>query len=185
MVSPVDGVVAEKFQSVGNLVSPQTPIVSVISGEVELVLGVEEGQIGQAREGQKVEIATAAYPGVTFLAKVAVIAPSADSKTRTFQVKIRPEDAEGKLRQGMFAQVRIVTEEKDRAVLVPKEAVVTRSGQSSVFVVNGDSVQMKPVKLGLAHNGTVEVVSGLQPGEEVVVAGQSELRDGDQVMKAS
>ncbi len=184
VTSPVDGVVAEKLQSVGSLASPQTPIVSLVSDGVELVLGVEEGQIGQVREGQKVEVTTAAYPGTTFTARVALIAPTADSKTRTFQVKIRPEDQDGKLRQGMAAQVRIVTQEKDRAVLVPKEAVVTRSGQSSVFVMKGDSVEMRSVKMGLAYNGTVEV-SGLQPGEEVVVAGQSELRDGDKVMKAS
>ena len=63
VVSPVDGVVAEKFQSVGSLVSPQTPIVSLVSAGVELVLGVEEGQIGQVREGQKVEVSAAAYPG--------------------------------------------------------------------------------------------------------------------------
>lgn len=85
----------------------------------------------------------------------------------------------------MFAQVKIVTQEKGKAVLVLKEAVVTRSGQSSVFVVSGDNVQMRSVKLGLAHNGTIEVASGLEPGEEIVVAGQSELRDGDKVTKAS
>ena len=84
----------------------------------------------------------------------------------------------------MFAQVKVVTEEKGKAVLVPKEAVVTRSGQASVFVVKGDVVQMRPVKLGLAGNGTIEVVSGLEAGEEVVVAGQNDLRDGDRVKKS-
>ncbi len=185
VVSPVDGVVAERLQSVGSLVSPQTPIVSLVSSGVELVLGVDEGQIGQVREEQKAEITTTAYPDTVFPARVALISPTAESKTRTFQVKIRPEEQDGKLRQGMFAQVKIVTQEKGKAVLVPKQAVVTRSGESSVFVMKGDSVEMRPVKLGLAHNGTVEVASGLEPGEEIVVAGQSELRDGDRVTKAS
>ncbi len=185
IVSHVDGVVAEKLQSVGALVSPQTPIVSVISSDVELVLGVEEEQIGRVREGQKVEVTTSAYPEELFPAKVAVIAPSADSKTRTFQVRIRPEDQDGRLRQGMFAQVKIITQEKDKVVLVPKEAVITRSGESSVFVVNGDLAQARTVKLGLSHNGVVEVTIGLEPGEEIVVAGQSELRDGDRIAKAS
>ncbi len=184
VVSPVDGVVAERLQSVGNLVSPQTPIVSLISSDVELTLGVEEGQVGQLRVGQKAGIEVAAYPGEALAAKVALIAPSADAKTRTFQVKIAPEDKEGKLRQGMFAHVKIVTQEKGKAVLLPKDAVVTRSGESSVFVVNGDIVEKRSVKLGLAHDGTVEVVSGVNAGDEVVVAGQNELRDGDKVTRS-
>lgn len=183
VVSPIDGVVAERFLSAGALVSPQTPIVSVISSEVELVLGVEESQIGQISEGQKAEITVAAYPGKAFPAKVVLIGPAADPRSRTFTVKVRPEDHGGKLRQGMFAQVSIVTQEREKAVLVPKEAVVTRAGQSVVFVVKGEAVEQRAVKLGLRKDGMVEIVSGLQPGEEVVVSGHNDLRDGDKVRR--
>ncbi len=185
VVSPIDGVVADKFQSVGALVSPANPIVALVSGDVEMVLGVEESQIGQIAEGQKAEISVAAYPGTVFPAKVTLIGPVADPKSRTFTVKVKPEANDGKLKQGMFAQAKIVTQEKDRAVLVPKEAVVTKAGQSSIFVLKGDTVEMRQVSLGLRQNGTVEVVSGLAAGEEIVVAGQNDLRDGDRVMTAS
>ncbi len=184
VTSPVDGVVSDKLLSEGALVSPQTPIVSVISSDVEMVLGVEESQIGQVKEEQKAEISVAAYPGVVFPAKVAMIAPAADPKSRTFQVKVRPDTNDGKLRPGMFAQVNIVTQEKPKAMLVPKEAVVTRSGKTVVFVLQGDTVRMQPVSLGLSKNGTVEVLSGVQVGDEVVVAGQNDLRDGDKVKKS-
>lgn len=184
VTSPVDGVVSDKLLSEGALVGPQTPIVSVISSDVELVLGVEESQIGQVKEEQKAEISVAAFPGVLFPARVAMIAPSADPKSRTFQVKIRPDLNDGKLRPGMFAQVNVVTQEKPKAVLVPKESVLTRSGQTVVFVLTGDTVQMRTVKLGLARNGTVEIASGVNAGEEVVVAGQNDLRDGDKVKKS-
>jgi RND family efflux transporter MFP subunit len=183
IVSPVDGVVSEKLQSVGALVSPATPIVTIISGDVEMVLGVEEAQIGKVTEGQKAEITVAAYPGTAFPAKVSMISPAADPKTRTFQVKVQPDENGGKLRQGMYAQVKIVAQERTKAVLVPKDAVITKAGQTSVFVVKDDVAQARQVKLGLATNGTVEVMSGLQAGEEVVVAGQAELRDGDAVRK--
>ncbi len=181
VTSPVDGAVSDKLLSEGALVGPQTPIVSVISSDVELVLGVEESQIGQVKEEQKAEISVAAFPGVLFPARVAMIAPSADPKSRTFQVKIRPDLNDGKLRPGMFAQVNVVTQEKPKAVLVPKESVLTRSGQTVVFVLAGDTVQMRTVKLGLSRNGTVEIASGVNAGEEVVVAGQNDLRDGDKV----
>jgi len=183
VVSPIEGVVSERQVSVGALVGPTTPIVTLVSSDVEVALGVEEGQIGQVKEGQGAEIRVAAYPGEVIKAKVAMISPTADAKTRTFQVKVRPEGGEGKLRPGMFAQVKIVVAEKERAMLVPKEAVVSRGGEASVFVVNGDSVQMRQIKVGLVQEGSVEVLEGLQAGEEVVVAGQNELRDGDKVEK--
>ncbi|HEX2924362.1 MAG TPA: efflux RND transporter periplasmic adaptor subunit [Chloroflexota bacterium] len=183
IVAPVDGVVSEKLQSVGALVNPATPIVTLISGNVEMVLGVEEAQIGSVTEGQKAEISVAAYPGTVFPAKVAMISPAADPKTRTFQVKVQPEENGGKLRQGMYAQVKIVAQERNKVVLVPKDAVITKAGQNTVFVLKDDVAQARQVKLGLATNGTVEVMSGLQTGEEVVVAGQNELRDGDKVRK--
>ncbi len=184
VVSPVDGVVSERVQSVGQLVGPSSPIVSIQSSDVELVLGVEETQIGQVSEGQKAEITAAAYPGVVFPAKVTMIAPSADPKSRTFQVKVMPASDDGKLRPGMFAEVRIVTQEKNDVLLVPKQAVVAKTGQNSVFVVSGDTVHARPVKLGIQQNGSTEVLSGVQPGEEVVVAGQGDLRDGDKVTRS-
>jgi len=184
IVSPVDGVVSDRPQSVGNLVSPGAPIVSILSNEVELVLGVEESQIGVVQEGQSAQISMAAYPGVNFPAKVALIAPSADPKSRTFQVKVRPDDSGGKLKQGMFAQVTLVTQERAKAILVPKEAVVTKAGQTSVFVLKGDTVQQRAVKVGLTKDNSVEVLSGVSAGEEVVVAGQNDLRDGDKVRKS-
>lgn len=156
---------------------------SLQSSDVELTLGVEESQVGQVTEWQKAEITVPAYPGTMFPAAVKMIAASADPKNRTFQVKVRPVNGDGKLRPGMFARVRIVTQERDSALLVPKEAVVAKAGQTSVFVVNGDTVQARPVNLGIQQNGFAEVVSGLQPGEEVVVAGQADLRDGDKVTR--
>lgn len=184
VVSPIDGIVAERFQTAGALVSPATPLVSLVSNDVELLLGVDEAQIGQIQEGQRVDISVAAYPGTLFPAKVALIAPVADPKSRTFQIKVKPEDPNGKLRQGMFAQAKLVTQEKDRAVLVPQEAVVARAGQTSVFVLKGDTAEQRPVTLGVRYNGSVEVLTGVNPGEEVIVAGQNDLRAGDPIRKA-
>lgn len=185
ITSPIDGVVSERPVSVGQLVSPSAPIVSVISSEVELVLGVEEAAIGQVGEGMRAEITTSAYPGVIFSARVALIAPAADPRSRTFQVKVRPDAQDGRLRQGMFAQVKVLTQERAGAVLVPKEALLTKGGETRVFVVKGDSAQSRLVRPGLAGSGgLVEIASGLEAGEEVVVAGGADLRDGDKVRKS-
>ncbi len=151
VVSPIDGIVAERHQSVGALIGPASPIVTLVSGDVEMVLGVEESQLGQVKEGQKAQISVAAYPSEVFEARVALVGPVADPKSRTFQVKVKPQTNDGRLRQGMFAQVKIVTQEKEKAVLVPKDAVVTRAGQTSVLVLKGDTVEVRPVTVGVAR----------------------------------
>ncbi|HEX2986966.1 MAG TPA: efflux RND transporter periplasmic adaptor subunit [Chloroflexota bacterium] len=181
--SPTDAVVAEKLQSEGALVSPATPIVTLVSGDVELALSVEESKVGQLKEGQKAEINATAYPGEAILAAVSSISPTADAKSRTFQVKVRPTDQSGKLRPGMFAQVKIATSEKPKALTVPKDALVNRGGQTIVFVVNGDTVQQRTVTTGIIQNGTAEITNGLSAGEEVVTAGQNDLKDGSQIKK--
>jgi HlyD family secretion protein len=181
--SPMDGLVSERAASVGSLVGPTTPLVTVISAEVELTLGMEESQLGSVREGMHAEIRVAAYPDAAFPARVAIISPAADPRSRTFQVRVRPTQADGRLRPGMFAQVRIVTEAREGALLIPREAVLTRSGQTVVFVINGDTVQLRPVSLGMADNGSVEARSGLDAGEEVVTSGHSDLKDGDRVRR--
>ena len=100
IVSPMDGVVADRPVSVGSMVSPGSAVASIISEQVELVLGVEESQVGAIRVGQGAQVRVASYPDTVFGARVALIAPAADPKSRTFQVRVRPEEADGRLRPG-------------------------------------------------------------------------------------
>jgi multidrug efflux pump subunit AcrA (membrane-fusion protein) len=107
IVAPVDGVIAEKHLSVGALAAPQTPILSIISSEVEVAISVEEARAGQVRVGQVATLTVAAYPGETFAGTVTTIAPAIDPKSRTFAVKVSPKDDAGKLKAGMFAKVTL------------------------------------------------------------------------------
>lgn len=181
VVSPIDGTVADKFQSMGSLISPQTPLVTLVSGDIELSLPVEESQIGQIKVGQGAELSVPAYPGKLFPAKVTAVAPAADPKNRSFQVKIKPEDPERQLMQGMFADVRIVTQQKEKALTVPKEAMVTHNGKSAVFVLKDGVAQLREVTVGLQTPTTVEVQGGVDPSEQVITAGHADLQDGDRV----
>ncbi len=181
--SPIDGIVAERLQTVGSLVSAATPIVSLVSPEVDLVLSVEEAKVWLLSEGQEVEVVAPAHPGATFKAKLTSIAPVADPKSRSFQVKARPDDPERKLRPGMFAQVKIAPSAKEKTVLVPKETVVTRSDQTVVFVIKSETVEQRIVTASPAQNGMMEIASGLEVGEEVVTTGHADLRDGDRIRK--
>ena len=132
IVAPVDGAISERLVSPGALVNQQTPIVTLVPPSLELVVNVEERQLGQVAEGQSVQLTVPAFPQQTFTGSVKSIAPTVDSKSRTAAVRIEPKDDGSKLRAGMFAQLSIVTAEKQDALIVPKQAVL--AGASLIVI---------------------------------------------------
>ena len=107
IVAPVDGIVSDKYLSVGALASPQVPILNIISSELEVALSVEEARAGQIQVGQPVSLTVAAYPDKSFSGTVSSIAPAIDPRTRTFVVKVSPKNGQGMLKAGMLAKVTI------------------------------------------------------------------------------
>jgi len=180
--SPFDSIVAQRFVSSGATVGPNTPIFSLVSKDTEIVLQVEEARIGQIARGQPAQIAVAAYPGEPAPGLVASIAPTADPRSRTFAVRVYPNDPLNRLRDGMFAQVALQTPAK-QALLVPVQAVVNRSGKSLVFVVTPESrVQQREVTVGINDGRQIEIVQGLNLGEQVAISALDVLSDGTPVV---
>ncbi len=179
--SPFDGIIAEVFITEGSTVSPQSPVVRQVSKEVEASIGVEESRISQVFDGQNASLQVTAYPGQEFPAAVTSVAPVADKDTRTFTVKITPVDDGELLRSGMYANTRLLIDEKQDTLLAPRDAITTIDDEPAVFVVNGDRVEQRPVTLGLTNDGEVEILSGLEAGDTVVTAGQPNLTDGARV----
>src|SRR5206468_1835940 len=101
-----------------------SPIVTLVPPALELVVNVEESQLGQVAEGQSVQLQVPAFPSQTFTGKVKSIAPTVDSKSRTAAVRVEPKDDSSKLRAGMFARLSIITAAKSNALIVPKEAIL-------------------------------------------------------------
>src|SRR5262245_59820380 len=179
--APFAGVVSAKLLSEGALASPTTPVVTLVTDEVEVVVNIEEARIAQVPQGRPAIITVSAYPGEEFQAVVALVSPTADPRSRTFQAKVVPANPEGKLKVGMFAQVRIRGDERQNAVLVPNQAVVQRGGKSVAFVVEDGKAQMRVLQLGITDGKQTEVLDGLEPGDQLVIAGQETLNEGDAV----
>jgi membrane fusion protein (multidrug efflux system) len=139
---------------------------------------VEEANLAAVHPGLDVTLTVPAYPGVNLPAKVVTVAPSGDPRAHTFDAKIVPTNQDERLLPGMFAQVQIVAAEKQDALLVPKEAIVQQGNQQIVFVAQDGKAVATPVQTGMSNDTSVEIVSGLQPGAQVVVIGQNGLRDG-------
>ena len=179
--APFDGIIAEVYITEGSAVGPQAGVVRQVSKEVEASIEVEESRISQIFDGQSASLQINAYPGQEFPARVTSVAPVADKDTRTFSVKVTPTDPEGQLRSGMYANTRLLIDEKENTLLVPRDAVTTINDQPTVYVIDGDRVEQRQVELGLTNDGQVEILAGLEAGETVVTAGQPNLTDGARV----
>ncbi len=181
--APVDGVIAERFAPAGALVSPQTPLVTLVPPALELVVNVEEAQLGQVAEGQSVQLEVPAFPKQTFTGTVTSIAPTVDSKSRTAAVRVEPKDHGSNLRPGMFARLNIITAARQNTLLVPREAIVSGAEvQPSVLSIDGEGrVARQPVRVGIESERFVEILGGLDEGRLVATSGLNQLADGDLV----
>jgi HlyD family secretion protein len=180
--APFDGVIADLKISQGSRVSQQTVVAQLLSQEMEVSLNVPESAISQVKEGQSAALKLTAYPDKDFPGKVTSIAPTAAKDTRTFEVKVTPTDGDGLLRSGMYANVSILAQEKKNALVVPQSAVTTKNDQPIVYVVKSDNtVEQRSVTTGLSNQDQIEILSGVQAGDKVVIAGQANLVDGAKV----
>jgi multidrug efflux pump subunit AcrA (membrane-fusion protein) len=178
---PFEGIIVDLPITEGSTVGPQSPVAFIVSEEVEVAIELEEGRINQISEGQSVSLQLSAYPDQTFPATVTSIDPIADANTRTFTVKITPVDEEGLLKSGMYADVSLLADERTNTVVVPREAIVQQDDQTLVYVIEQGIASQREVETGLSDGQKVEILSGLEPGETVVISGQPNLADGAKV----
>ena len=183
--SPISGTVTRRSVDPGELVSTmpgQANLVTVAQlDQIYLALDVSETDLGKIRVGQQVTIHADSYPDRTFQGTVRELAQAADFRTRTFKVKVLVVNRDHALRPGMFARGEITVARLDGVMVIPRDAIVRTNGEATVFVVEGGKAHLRTVQLGITGGPIVEIRRGLQPGESVVVAGQSDLSDGQGV----
>ncbi len=177
--SPFDGTVTEKIVEPGNLAAPGAPLLKLEqAGAYRLEAWVEESRLPQVRAGQEVEVDLEAL-GRTITAHVSEVVPAVDDASRAFLVRINLPAAP-QLRSGLFGRARFEIG-TGQAVTVPAEAVLSQGQIRSVFVVEGGQARRRLVTLGQMREGRFEVLSGLSPGEIVVVPVPAGLADGNPV----
>ncbi|MBI2941066.1 MAG: efflux RND transporter periplasmic adaptor subunit [Chloroflexi bacterium] len=181
ITAPIDGIVTERHLSVGATAAPTTPIVTLVGREVKVTTSVEESRLGDIQVGQPATLLVAAYPGQPFAAKVKSIAPVVESRSRTIAIDLAPDDPRSQLKPGMFVQVQLETARKKDVLVVPKAAIVEQSGMTALFVVGDGVLRRLEVRTGIVDGDRVEVLEGVAEGQEVVVGGRPDLRDGDAV----
>jgi cobalt-zinc-cadmium efflux system membrane fusion protein len=138
---------------------------------------VPEADLRRLRVGAPAAIEVAAYPGERFEGRVAYVSSALDKETRTVQARIEVLNPKGRLKIEMFATAHIEAGAGEaQALVVPREAVVLMDGKPAVFVQEDGRFEARGVELGQPLAGGTVVRSGVQPGEQVVVAGAYALK---------
>ncbi len=178
--APFSGIIGLRHVSPGTLVRPETPIVSLHRIQpLKIDFSAPERYLDDLSVGLTFEL-TLAGSDRTHTGRVYAREPSIDLETRTVHLRGLVENPEGRLLPGAFAQVELKLGTDDDLILIPSVAVVP-GAESSVFVVAGDHVERREVTLGRRTRDRVQIESGLEAGETVVVAGTQNVRDGERV----
>ena len=154
---------------------------------LEIEVDVNESYINRVTPGQDVSAVLDAYPDWQIPTRVITLVPTADRQKATVLVRIGFKQLDRRILPDMGVKVTFLRDEEDAAptgrpaVQVPKTAVHTDNAQSIVFVVHGNLVERRAVKLGAADGDRIDVAAGLQPGDQVVAPVPPELKDGTRI----
>ncbi len=180
LTSPIDGFVTARNVDPGELASPTMPVLTVADiDRVVVEAGASEQQVNRLEKGRKVKVYISAVRAEPFEGVITSVSPAADPGTKMYSLKVEIPNPQHLIKPGMFAEIDLgVTGE---AVLVPRDAVVTRDDVTAVFVVAEGRAVLRKVETGLSDGRNIAIHKGLAPGEKVVVAGQERLEDGTKV----
>ncbi len=182
IVAPFDGVVGIRSVSIGDYVRDGADLVNIEDiGTLKVDFRLPERYLTQLRAGQAVEVVADALPGARYKGTVEAINPRIDANGRSLEVRARLSNADGRLRPGMFARVRVIVGERANALMVPEEAIVPLGDDFFVYTVVDGKANRVRVKLGVRRDSQVELLEGVKPGDKVVTAGMRVQRDGQPV----
>jgi len=195
--APVSGTVLQRIVETGEMVTPsaigesgaRTSVVALADlSDLQIELDISQADFARLRMDQRAEIIPEAFPNLKYTGFIAEIAPEANRAKATVQVKVKVENPDDQLRPEMNARVNFLADANPAAggapvsrVLVPKEAVVRRDGKEVVFVIKGNRVELRSIRVGEELAGFFQVLDGLSGGESIATTGAEKLSDGDRV----
>jgi membrane fusion protein (multidrug efflux system) len=184
ITAPFDGVVGSRLVSIGQYVTKGQQLTSLVDTDpMKAQFDVPERYVSHLGPDQHIQIAVAAYPEEIFTGKVYFVDPQIDEATRTVLVKALVPNRDGRLRSGMFANLTLILQVREHALVIPETALMVQGQTTTVFVVDETgSVQPRPVKTGVRLAGMIEMLEGLRAGETVVVEGVQKLGPGASVV---
>jgi multidrug efflux pump subunit AcrA (membrane-fusion protein) len=181
--SPIKGTVTSLPVYVGSTVSPGAPVATISKmDDLQIETYIAERFISKMKVGLDALVRFEAFPDRHFTARVSELAPVVDPITRTMEVKLDFTGRYDRVKAGMFAEIKIITEKKNNVIKIPADCLVKRYGGDFVFVVKETGqAERRAVKPGIEIDNKLEIIEGLKPGEEIVVRGQTLLEDNAKI----
>jgi len=182
ITSPRDGVIISREVEPGELIGEaQPPLVLGSLDPLHLNIKVGERDIGLVEKGQEANISLRALSDKKIVGIVKQVSPVADPDSRLFKVTIEIENPGQEIRPGMYAEGTIIIDTGPQYPVIPEEAVHSENDGKYVYTVRDDRVSPRPVSTGDIENGQIQITSGLQEGEKVIVGAEEEIVPGQKI----
>lgn len=180
--SPINGIVTAKNVNQGETVTSSTVAYTIVNIDKVLVnASLLEDEVNYVKVGQTVDLVVPAISSQTYTGTVSKLSPYANDKDKTYPVWVEVENQKRILKPGMYAEIKLKYNRLEAAIAIPKDAIGDKGDKKIVYVVKENKAVERPVKLGVALNGIVEVTEGLNPGDILITDGLKTLKDGKSV----
>lgn len=181
VTSPMTGVIATRGVERGGFASQAAPAYTVMDlSTIKVEVGVSEQVLNTIHVGDKVSVLMTAVSELPLEGTVSTIAP-ASGQTGMYTVKVELNNQDGKIKSGMMAEVSFTMESSKDTIVLPRNAVIEKDNETYVYVVENGVAKKVNVELGIEAGDTIEILSGLKDGDDVVTKGQTYISDGEEV----
>jgi RND family efflux transporter MFP subunit len=183
---PANGIITKKYVENGTFVNIGTAIVSIVDiSRLKINLNVSEVNVYQLKHGNDVIITTSVHPGVEFSGNISYISPKGD-ESHNYQVEIViPNSNQHPLKAGTFVNVKIGLPGKGNGLYFPREALQGSIFEAKVYVVSDGKAVLRNITIGRENDKSLEALTGLKEGDEVITSGMVNLSDGKAVRIAT
>lgn len=184
--APIDGIVSSRDIKLGQSINVNDVVFRITdTSELIAYLQIPQAELAKFSAGHTATLNVDAMPNTVYAATITRISPTIDVRNGTFRATASIDNRSHELAPGMFARFTIAYEKHADALVIPKGALVEEDDQTTVYVVENGEVRRRIIEIGIESDGFVEVLDGLGAYDEVVVVGQSGLRDGSKVLASN
>jgi RND family efflux transporter MFP subunit len=181
VVAPISGIVIKKAIEEGEFVNPGNSIATVVDvATLKATVMVNEKDVYRITKGMKVQCSSDIFPGKHYEGTVTYISPKGD-ESHNYEVEVTMKNQQVQIKAGTYVLVEFNIENKEKALQIPKVALVEGMKNPYVYVVKNNKTEIHKVIIGREFGENIEVINGLSEGDEVVVTGQINLANGSPV----
>jgi len=181
--SPIMGVINKLYVDVGEYVGRGDPVADIVNViKIKITVNVPEVDVRYLSEGQDALITVDAFPERSFTGTVEFVAYKADPLTKTFETRVIMFNQGRDVRPGMIARVHLLRRVIPDALVAPLAALVDKGGERIVYVEKDGVIYARTVAIGIIHQDVVQIITGLEAGDHLVITGQTEVEEGMKVV---